>query len=146
MAKRLSDKQKREFIELYLKYRADGVMTIRKAYKAARMEMAFANKLSPSFRTLENWLRNGLDQDMSDGSDEAAALESAEAEVPETDPEAGEDPEAGGEEPEAAEDPEAAADYTYRLELMVRLYRRRSERDVDAVCDRLLPELAAEEE
>ena len=36
-------------------------------------------------------------------------------------------------------------DYTRRLEMMVRLYRTRSEAAVDAVCDRLLPELAEEE-
>lgn len=32
-------------------------------------------------------------------------------------------------------------DYQERLELIVRLYRTRSETAVDAVCDRLLPEL-----
>ena len=175
MSIRLTKKQKREFIEIYLKYRADGVTTVRNAYQAARMEMASANKLSPSFRTLQYWLRNGLDQAMSDVPDEAdppsqgsgeaseasnqdsagdqdgveteapgADQDSAgdqdgvETEAPETDPEA--------EAEDQAEDPEAAEDYTSRLEMMVRLYRRRSERDVDAVCDRLLPELATEEE
>ena len=49
---------------------------------------------------------------------------------------------------DAAADPEESAsdpDYTHRLELIVRLYRTRSEAAVDAVCDRLLPELAEEE-
>ena len=53
---------------------------------------------------------------------------------------------------EADADPEGTAgesseldDYTARLEMIVRLYRTRSEAAVDAVCDRLLPELAEEE-
>jgi len=54
------------------------------------------------------------------------------------------------EEPEADDAQEEAApemdDYTRRLELMVLLYRRRSDSDCDAVCDRLLPELTEEEE
>ena len=46
---------------------------------------------------------------------------------------------------EAAE-PETADDYVRKLEAMLRLYRRRTEADVDAVCDCLLPDLCAEEE
>lgn len=48
-----------------------------------------------------------------------------------------------------AQDEEAtssADDYTHRLELIVKLYRTRSEAACDAVCDRLLPELYADEE
>lgn len=37
--------------------------------------------------------------------------------------------------------PGPSGDYQERLELIVRLYRTRSETAVDAVCDRLLPEL-----
>ena len=41
---------------------------------------------------------------------------------------------------------EAADDYVRKLEAMVRLYRRRTEADVDAVCDCLLPGLFPAEE
>ena len=82
-------------------------------------------------------------------------VENAETEEAARYPEDGAETEA---EPEAEDTTEAApeldppspkllrtSDYTHRLELMVRLYRRRFERDIDAVCDRLLPELAEEE-
>ena len=49
-----------------------------------------------------------------------------------------------GAEDEAAE-PETD-DYTRKLEAMLRLYRRRTEADVDAVCDCLLPGLLEEGE
>ena len=39
-----------------------------------------------------------------------------------------------------------ADDYTRKLEAMLRLYRRRTEADVDAVCDQLLPGLLEEGE
>ena len=48
-----------------------------------------------------------------------------------------------GEEPEPEDD---GGEYVRTLEDMLRLYRRRTEADVDAVCDRLLPGLLAEEE
>lgn len=48
-----------------------------------------------------------------------------------------------GEEPETEDD---GGEYVRTLEDMLRLYRRRTEADVDAVCDRLLPGLLAEEE
>ncbi len=52
-------------------------------------------------------------------------------------------------EPEAEDPTEAAPeldDYTRKLEAMLRLYRRRTEADVDAVCDCLLPGLLEEGE
>lgn len=55
------------------------------------------------------------------------------------------EPEPEGPEGQPGESPELD-DYTRRLEMMVRLYRTRSEADVDAVCDYLLPDLCAEEE
>ena len=68
---------------------------------------------------------------LSDGSDQSDGSDSADGEAP-------------GEAADAAE-PETADDYTRKLEAMLRLYRCRTEADVDAVCDRLLPELAEEE-
>ena len=75
---------------------------------------------------------------MSDGSDGAGTDEEA------RDPEDGAETEAEPEAEDTTETPELD-DYTRRLEMMVRLYRTRSEAAVDAVCDRLLPELAGEE-
>lgn len=61
---------------------------------------------------------------LSDGSDQSDGSDSADGEAPS----------------------EAAGDYVRKLEAVVRLYRRRTEADVDAVCDCLLPDLCAEEE
>lgn len=36
------------------------------------------------------------------------------------------------------------ADYQERLEMIVKLYRRRAEKDCDEICDKLLPELEYE--
>ena len=36
--------------------------------------------------------------------------------------------------------------YTHRLELVIKLYRTRSEASCDAICDELLPELLTQEE
>ena len=55
------------------------------------------------------------------------------------------EPEPEGPEGQPGETPELD-DYTRRLEMMVRLYRTRSEADVDAVCDQLLPGLFPAEE
>lgn len=41
---------------------------------------------------------------------------------------------------------QAPAAYTRRLELIVKLYRLRSEDSIDAVCDELLPELLTQED
>lgn len=41
---------------------------------------------------------------------------------------------------------EAQSAYTRRLELIVKLYRLRSEDSIDAVCDELLPELLTQED
>ena len=73
--------------------------------------------------------------DQSDGSDSAGTEEPSEA--------AEEAEEDQGEEPEPEDD---GGEYVRTLEDMLRLYRRRTEADVDAVCDRLLPGLLAEEE
>ena len=77
----------------------------------------------------------GADTDGQDGS------ASAEATAGQAD--------AGTEEAEEAEEPEPEDDggeYVRTLEDMLRLYRRRTEADVDVICDRLLPGLLAEEE
>ena len=96
-----------------------------------------------SFYPLATQLRLELEAEgkisanLSDGSDGSDGSDSAEPIGP------GE-PEPEGPEGQPGETPELD-DYTSRLEMMVRLYRTRSEAAVDAVCDRLLPELAEEE-
>ena len=76
-----------------------------------------------------------------DGPDGQDGLDGrAESEEPS---EAAEAPDEAAEEPEAEDD---GGEYVRTLEDMLRLYRRRTEADVDAVCDRLLPGLLAEEE
>ena len=47
---------------------------------------------------------------------------------------------------ETAEETAPDPDYTRRLELMCRLYRSRSEYNIDSLCDYLLPDLCTEEE
>ena len=77
MYAKLTEQQKREFIEVYLKYREDGRTKIFAAYKAARMELSMANKPAPGFSTFETWLRQGRKR----------AAEVPREEVPETAPE-----------------------------------------------------------
>ena len=157
MSIRLTEDQKRVFVDTYLRYRADGSFSRYAAFKAAKMELTAAHRLVPSWSTFQKWLREGEQaaaQDSADaeapGADQDGAADQVETEAPETDPEAeaedqAEDPEAGGEDPEAAEFAEAAEDYTRRLELIVRLYRTHSEEARDALCDYLLPNLFAAE-
>ena len=85
---------------------------------------------------------------LSDKSDQSDGSDSAESEEPSK---AAEEPDEAAEEAEEdqGEDPETEDDggeYVRTLEDMLRLYRRRTEADVDAVCDRLLPGLLADEE
>ena len=81
---------------------------------------------------------DGLDGQ--DGRAESEEPSEAAEEPDEADEEAEEDQ---GEDPETEDD---GGEYVRTLEDMLRLYRRRTEADVDAVCDRLLPGLLAEEE
>jgi len=123
--------EKKQFIEAYLRYREDG-RSAYAAYKAARMELSSAAKPVPCWRTFQKWLL---------GKEQPASVEpggSGRADPPSQDP--------GEEEAEEQEAAGSGDDYTHRLELMVRLYRTRSEEACDAVCDRLLPELLAGEE
>ena len=91
------------------------------------------------------------DTDGPDGSASAEATAGQADAGTEEPSEAAEEPDEADEEAEEdqGEDPETEDDggeYVRTLEDMLRLYRRRTEADVDAVCDRLLPGLLAEEE
>ncbi len=97
-----------------------------------------------SFYPLATQLRHELEAEgkisanLSDGSDGSDGSDSAGPIGP------GE-PEPEGPEGQPGETPELD-DYTRKLEAMLRLYRRRTEADVDAVCDCLLPGLLEEGE
>lgn len=77
--------------------------------------------------------------DGQDGQDGRAESEEP-GEAAEESGEAAEEEEAR-ETDEVEADEAAENDYTERLAMIVRLYRFRTEEDVDAVCDRLIPEL-----
>ena len=124
--------------------------TVNSAYQQAKAEFQQEGKPVPDQWTCRRWLaaegvfprtrrtgRTGRTNagteaeaagagiaNLSDGSDQSDGSDSAEDEA------------AG----------EAADDYTRKLEAMLRLYRRRTEADVDAVCDQLLPGLFPAEE
>ena len=101
-------------------------------FEHAPRKQAFANACRriraeggrvPAFRTFIRKLYSGKEES-------AAGEESSQAEP-------------GPSSPTSPNGPSKAKpdDYQERLELIVRLYRTRSETAVDAVCDRLLPEL-----
>ncbi len=145
--------QKAEFWSAFVIHR-DAGCSKKEAYRLACADIKAIGKAVPGLATFAHWydkamhaVRGPMD-DAADGADSADSAnnkpnrpdrtykENAGTEAAER--EAGE---AEGTAEESAPDP----DYTHRLELMVRLYRTRSEAAVDAVCDRLLPELAGEE-
>ena len=129
-----TSEQNREFWEAFLRYR--GEQNIADSYRLAARVLSAAGKPTPSLMTFRNWYRKAMRGELAKEAGEGQTgrtgrtgrTEGAEEEAAQTE-------EAG-----AAE--EAAADnYTVRLEKMLRLYRRRSEADCDAVCDELVPEL-----
>ena len=110
--------------------------TVNRAYEKAADDFRAQGKRVPDKKTCYNWLRQ-------EGRISGAKKRNRAARPT--------DPTAEPEEAEAADLSDGAGteapdpDYTRRLEMMVRLYRTRSEAAVDAACDRLLPELAEEE-
>ncbi|MBQ9502878.1 MAG: hypothetical protein IJU70_12025 [Lentisphaeria bacterium] len=112
-----TDEQKKEFLDAIA---AQGC-GVEKAYKLVKEGWKAAGKRVPNINTIYNW-RKTVRQ-----ASPAAPSEPAPAEAEPTAPE------------EAAKNSDA--EYTKDLELVVRLYRTRSEKSIDAVCDRLLPDL-----
>ena len=124
MAVKFDDELKAAFLALVLD-NLEHDWTVNRAYEKAADDFRAQGKRVPDKKTCYNWLRQ-------EGRISGAKKRNRAARP--TDP--------------AAEPEEAAPeldDYTRRLEMMVRLYRTRSEAAIDAVCDRLLPELAEEE-
>ena len=162
-----SEEQKAEFWSAFVIHR-DAGCKIREAYRLACADLKAQGKEVPGLRTFQNWYHKAMQavrgpmDGAADGADSANPTDSANnktykthrtykenAGTDEAARDAGEATNAGTEAEAAAEETAEAApdlDYTHRLEMMVRLYRTRSEAAVDAVCDRLLPELADEEE
>lgn len=75
---RLTENQKQEFIEAYLRHREDGKTKVLAAYRAARLELAAECKPSPGLATFRSWLRYGPKEsetaDVSAEADEANNL------------------------------------------------------------------------
>ena len=123
---RLTNQEWNAFCEVYLE-----------EFEHAPRKQAFANACRriraeggrvPAFRTFIRKLYSGKE-------------ESSQAEPgPSSLPRRSSPAEPGPTSPSKAK-PGPSGDYQERLELIVRLYRTRSETAVDAVCDRLLPEL-----
>ena len=164
--KKFTDEMKAAFMTAVHKYMDKG-WSAGSAYKQVAAEYQQEGKDVPEkshfYRWLEREKRESANLDGPDGQvglvgrrgnrsgdPRGTDVENAETEEAARDPEDNAEPTGPGEpEPEGPEGPPGETpeldDYTRRLELMVRLYRTRSEAAVDAVCDRLLPELAGEE-
>ena len=143
MYAKLTEQQKREFIDVYLKYREDGRTKIRDAYRAARMEMASANKPVPGFSTFETWLRQGR-----------KAAEVPREEVPETVPEVPEEtaaeevPDEGQDGAEGASSEEELNDLWRENRILRSLLRialaYAGNEDLNNLADRVIPDLLPE--
>lgn len=121
--------QKKEFWEVFLRYR--GELNITDSYRAAARELSAKGKPTPSLMTFRDWYRKIMREGLNSGENRQDRQDRQDRQTLE-----------GQAAEEAAPAEEAAADnYTVRLEMMLRLYRRRSEADCDAVCDQLVPEL-----
>ena len=116
------------------------------AYKQVAAEYQQEGKDFPEKSHFYRWLEREKRESGGEGADAANRPTCPTSPTGPTDaePTGPGEPEPEGPEGQPGETPELD-DYTRRLELMVRLYRTRSEAAVDAVCDRLLPELAEEE-
>ena len=149
--------QKAEFWSAFVIHR-DAGCSKKEAYRLACADIKAIGKEVPGLATFAHWydkamhaVRGPMD-DAADGADSADSANNKPNRPDRTYKEnAGTDDaarDAGESAPEL--DPPSprlrrTSDYTHRLEMMVRLYRTRSEEAIDAVCDRLLPELAGEE-
>jgi len=132
--KKFTDEMKAAFMTAVHGYMDKG-WSAGSAYKQVAAEYQQEGKEVPEKNTCYNWLAREKRESGGEGAD------SANRPTCPTCP-------TGPTKAEAEEPAEAAPeldDYTRRLEMMVRLYRTHSEAAVDAVCDRLLPELAEEE-
>ena len=127
MRQHWTQEQKAEFWKAFTAHREEGC-NIREAYRLAYADLKAQGKEVPGLHTFQNWYHKAMHAVRGPMDDAAPEDATSGAEDQETDEEAA---------------PELD-DYTARLQMMVLLYRRRSDSDCDAVCDRLLPELTEE--
>lgn len=138
--KHYSDEFKQKFFDLFLKYRDhDSEPSVRGAFEMAKKEYsASGSELpAPGWDTFKNWYiarmrppkKGGDPTQKTEAPPTVAPVETS---APATAPESA---------PEPAAEP---SDIVERMKVMLRLYRRRSEADIDTVCDRLVPELFEE--
>ena len=137
---KFDEQLKADFFKAFLAHRDEGCR-VREAYRKAREDFLNAHKLAPSLATFTSWYNASMGRTKhteNAGKPAAPEKEQGTGSLP-SEASAAEGPT----EPAAAV---GETDYTARLEMIVRLYRTRSEGAVDALCDYLLPELAGETE
>ena len=137
---KFDEELKADFFKAFLAHRDEGCR-VREAYRKAREDFLNAHKLAPSLATFTNWYNAAMGR-------KKRAENAGTPAVPEKE-ERGEGLPSEASAAEGPTEPAAAVgetDYTARLEMIVRLYRTRSEGAIDALCDYLLPELAGETE
>ena len=144
--KKFTDEMKAAFMTAVHGYMDKG-WSAGSAYKQVAAEYQQEGKEVPEKNTCYNWLAREKRESGGEGADAANRPTCPTSPTGPTDaePTGPGEPEPEGPEGPPGETPELD-DYTRKLEAMLRLYRRRTEADVDAVCDRLLPDLCAEEE
>ena len=145
--KKFTDEMKAAFMTAVHGYMAKG-WSAGSAYKQVAAEYQQEGKDVPEKSHFYRWLEREKRESGGEGEGADAANRPTCPTSPtgptDAEPIGPGEPEPEGPEGQPGETPELD-DYTARLEMMVLLYRRRSESDCDAVCDRLLPELAGEE-
>ncbi len=134
--KHYSEEFKQKFFNLFLKYRDhDSGPSVRGAFEMAKKEYSASGEElpAPGWETFKNWYAARM-RPPKKGGDPAQKTEAPPMAAP-----------VEATEPESAPEPAAEpSDIVERMKLMLRLYRRRSEADIDTVCDRLVPELFEE--
>ena len=143
--KKFTDEMKAAFMTAVHGYMDKG-WSAGSAYKQIAAEYQQEGKEVPEKSHFYRWLAREKRESGGEGADAANRPTCPTSPTGPTDaePTGPGEPEPEGPEGQPGESPELD-DYTHRLELMVRLYRRRTEADVDAVCDYLLPGLSEEE-
>ena len=143
--KKFTDEMKAAFMTAVHGYMVKG-WSAGSAYKQVAAEYQQEGKEVPEKSHFYRWLEREKRESGGEGADAAnrPTCPTSPTGLTYAKPTGPGEPEPEGPEGQPGESPELD-DYTHRLELMVRLYRTRSEAAVDAVCDRLLPELAEEE-
>lgn len=124
----MSREEKKEFWEVYLKYRHAGNV-IEEAFRLAKMEFEAEGERVPSFGCVRTWISKGIPDcpeiDMSKVRGIPRAADAAEDKPNKPDM---------TDKLDAAEDAEL-------LKLLIKAYRLRSEKTIDDLVDHLLPEL-----